>query len=65
MLNLIKHLLPNPRKGSYSIMEFGECINEYIQKNPGVSVDKDSALKAFIDGRIGFDLVGIERYIKK
>ena len=46
-------------------MEFGECINEYIQKNPGVSVDKDSALKAFIDGRIGFDLVGIERYIKK
>lgn len=65
MLKMLIKRLVNPRKGSYAIMEFGECLNNYLNDRPNIIVDKDRVLKAFIDGKIDYDLEGIEKFIKK
>lgn len=58
---IFKGILPNKRMSKYALEEFEEKIRAYEKNHPKTRIDR-RILEDFVDGKIGYDLKGIEKY---
>lgn len=59
--NILSKIMPNPRASKYALEEFENHIQFYELKNL-VKIDR-RVLEDFTKGKIGHDLIGIEKYV--
>lgn len=52
------------RQGTLAREDFFDSLRKYEKDNPSVTVDEAKAFKAFLEGRLDYNLKGIEKFYK-